>query len=336
MKVVVAPDKFAGTLGAAEAAAAIAAGWSDARPADELELVPLADGGEGTVAVVEAALPEARRHRIEVRDALGRPVEAAWLSLPDGRALLEAAEACGLSRLAPGERDPLAATSFGVGELLLAASAQGHGEIVVGLGGTATMDGGAGLAAAVAGRRLPTRVVAAADVTAPLLGPAGAVALYARQKGASEADLPALERRLEELADRLGGPWRDLPGAGAAGGLGFGLAACCGATIVPGAPLVGELVGLPAALEGAGLVLTGEGALDRQSGTGKVPAYAAEQARGLGLPVFALAGRIEDGAGAGFDAVAELGPEGLSRPAELLRAAAARLARMLAPDGSRF
>jgi glycerate kinase len=162
------------------------------------------------------------------------------------------------------------------------------------------------------------------------------VALYARQKGASEADLPALERRLEELADRLGGPWRDLPGAGAAGGLGFGLAACCGATIVPGAPLVGELVGLPAAFEGAALALTGEGALDRQSGTGKVPAYVAEQARTRGLPVFALAGRIEDGAGAGFDAVAELGPEGLSRPAELLRAAAAGLARMLAPDGSRF
>ena len=329
MKIVVAPDKFAGTLTAAEAAAAIAAGWAAERPADELLLVPMADGGEGTVAVVHAALTAAQLHHAEVEDALGRPVEAAWLALPDGRALVEAAQACGLSRLSPEELDPMRATSFGVGQLLLAADATGPTEIVVGLGGTATMDGGAGLVAALAGANLRAKVVAAADVTAPLLGPAGAVALYARQKGASEAELPLLERRLEELADRLAGRWQDLPGAGAAGGLGFGLAACCEAKVVPGAPLVGALVGLPEALGGAGLVCTGEGALDRQSGTGKVPAHVAELARASGIPVFALAGRIEDGAGASYDRVAELGPQGLSRPTELLTAAAARLARSL-------
>jgi glycerate 2-kinase len=329
VQVVIAPDKFAGTLTAAEAAAAIAAGWSAQRPEDELVLVPMADGGEGTIAVVAAALPLAQRRQAQVQDALGRPTDAGWLALPDGRALLEAAEACGLSRLRPEERDPVEATSFGVGQLLLAAVSAGHRDLVVGLGGTATMDGGAGLAEALAGAELPASVVAAADVSAPLLGPHGAVALFAEQKGAREADLPFLERRLEGLAARLGGSWHELPGAGAAGGLGFGLAAFCGATIEPGAPLVGALVGLPGTLGDAGLVLTGEGALDSQTGTGKVPAYVAGLARDRGLPVYALAGRIEAGAETAYDRVAELGPEGLVRPAELLTARAAELATAL-------
>jgi glycerate kinase len=329
---VIAPDKFAGTLSAAAAAHAIAAGWAAARPGDELVLVPMADGGEGTIDVVAATVTGSRRHRAEVTDALGRPVAASWLSLPDGRALVEAAQACGLARLAAAERDPLRATTLGVGQLLLAASEAGHRRIVVGLGGSATVDGGAGLADALAGGRLTAEVVAAADVSAPLLGPEGAVALFARQKGAAEADLPLLERRLELLADRAerdGGSWRDLPGAGAAGGLGFGLAAFCGASIEPGAPLVGELVGLPGALAEAGLALTGEGALDRQTGTGKVPVHVAGLARAEGLPVYALAGRIEDGAGAAFDRALELGPEGLVRPAELLWARARELAASL-------
>lgn len=332
MRVAIAPDKFAGTLSAAAAARAIAAGWAAVRPGDELVLVPTADGGEGTIDVVAAAVAGSRHHVAEVADALGRPVTAGWLSLPDGRALVEAAQACGLARLALAERNPLRATTLGVGQLVLAASAAGHRRVVVGLGGTATVDGGAGLADALAGRRLAAEVVAAADVSAPLLGPGGAVALFARQKGASEADLPLLERRLELLADRAereGGSWRDLPGAGAAGGLGFGLAAFCGATIEPGAPLVGALVGLPGALAEADLVLTGEGALDRQTETGKVPAYVAGLARDRGLPVYALAGRIEAGAEAAYDRVAELGPEGLVRPAELLAARAAELAAAL-------
>ena len=330
MKVVITPDKFAGTLTAAEAATAIASGWRSARSEDELVLVPLADGGEGTVEVVRAALPGAQAHASEVRDARGRPVTATWLGLPDGRALVEAAQACGLSALAAGERDPLTATSFGVGELILAATRAGHEEIVVGLGGTATVDGGAGLVEALRGETLRALITVAVDVNAQLLGPTGAVAGFARQKGAAEADLPLLERRLEQLADRAerdGGRWRDLPGAGAAGGLGFGLAAFCGGRIEPGSPLIGGLVGLEDALADAGLVITGEGALDRQTQTGKVPAYVAGLARSRGIPVLALAGRIEDGAEASFDDVAELGPEGLEHAAELLASRAADLAR---------
>ena len=220
---------------------------------------------------------------------------------------------------------------------------------MLGLGGSATVDGGAG-AVVTLGHRLATRegeaehaergtplgaaIVLATDVTAPLLGPEGAVARFAPQKGATESQLPALERSLERLADVVerdldGGPWRDLPGAGAAGGLGFGLAAFCGARIAPGAPLVAELVGLDARLAGAAIVITGEGRLDRQTATGKVPAYVLSLARARGLKVLALAGRIEDGAGDRFDAAAELGAEGLRRPAELLRARAAELAHSL-------
>lgn len=332
MKVVIAPDKFAGTLTAAEAARAIAAGWHAVRPEDELVVCPLADGGEGTVDVVEAAVAGALRHELEVEDARGRLVLAAWLSLPDGRALVEAAQACGLSQLGSEERDPLTATSYGVGELLRAAVSAGHRELVVGLGGSATVDGGAGLMGALAGRPLDANVVVAADVDSPLLGPRGAVASFARQKGATPADLPVLERRLEELADeaeQAGGRWRDLPGAGAAGGLGFALAAFCGARIEPGAQLVAALVGLESMLDGAQIVITGEGALDAQTAAGKVPAHVALLARERGLRVLVIAGRIENGADAGYDLAAALGPEGLTHAAELVEARAAELARSL-------
>ena len=344
-----APDTFAGTLSAAEAAEAIAAGWRATRPQDELVLAPMSDGGDGLVEVVAAAVPDARRHEADVLDARGRPTSAAWLALPDGRALVESAQACGLAQLPAAERDPTTATSAGVGLLLLAARAAGHREIVLGLGGSATVDGGAGAVVAL-GHRLATRegeaehaergsplgaaIVLATDVTAPLLGPEGAVARFAPQKGATQTQLPALERSLERLAEVVerdldGGPWRDLPGAGAAGGLGFGLAAFCSARIAPGAPLVAELVGLDAKLADAAIVVTGEGRLDRQTATGKVPAYVLSLARARGLKSLALAGGIEDGAGDRFDAAAELGAEGLRRPAELLRARAAELAHSL-------
>ena len=348
MKVVVAPDSFAGTLSAVGAAEAIAAGWRSVRPGDELVLVPMSDGGDGLVDVVGAAVAQATRHEVEVLDARGRAVTAAWLVLPDGRALIESAQACGLARLAASERDPATATSSGVGQLLLAARAAGHDELVVGLGGSATMDGGAGAVAAL-GHRLeggavePARVargaplgasvVLAADVDSPLLGPDGA-ARFARQKGATDEQLPELERILERFADVVerdldGGPWRDLPGAGAAGGLGFGLAAFCGARLVPGAPLVAELVELERKLDGASIVVTGEGTLDSQTSAGKVPAFVLGLARRRGLKVYAIAGRVEDGAGDPFDVVAALGPEGLRRPAERLAACAAELARSL-------
>ena len=361
MRVVVAPDKFAGTLTAAEAGEAMGAGWSRARPGDDVVVVPMADGGEGTADVVAAAVPGAQRMSAEVADARGSAVEAAWVLLSDGRALVEVAQACGLSRLSPDRRNPRWTTSYGVGQLLLAAVTAGCRAIVVGLGGSATVDGGAGLATALGYRLLrgdgngvkiggeylrslhhieptappPVPVVAAVDVTNALLGPDGAAAVFAPQKGATPDDVPVLEQALTRLADIVerdldGGPWRDLPGAGAAGGLGFGLAAFCGARLVSGSAAIADLVGLEAALDGANVVLTGEGSLDAQTTRGKVPAYVAERARHHGARVMAVAGRVTDGAGAGFDRVAELGPEGLQRATELVAERAGELAATLA------
>lgn len=354
---VVAPDKFAGTLSAAQAAAALARGWRRVRPGDELIAVPMADGGEGTLAVVEAAVAGARRVAVEVADAWGRPVDAAWLRLPDGRALVEAAQACGLSRLLPTERDPLRTTTYGVGQLLRAA-AESATAIVVGLGGSATVDGGGGMATALGARLLRADgngvkvggrwigdtvqvrpapplgvpVTLAADVANPLLGPDGAAAVFGPQKGAGPEAVALLERGLTAYADAVerdlpGGPWRDQPGAGAAGGLGFGLLAFTGARSVAGAEAIAELVGLDRALEGADLVLTGEGALDAQSAAGKAPVHVLRRGRAAGARVLAVAGRVADGAGAAFDAVAELGPDGLLHPAELVEERAAELAK---------
>lgn len=357
MKVVIAPDKFAGTLTAEQAARAIRAGWSRIRPQDEVVLVPMADGGEGTLAVIKAAVPGARRVTVEVADARGRASTAAWLRLPDGRALVEAAEACGLSRLQPEDRDPLLTTSYGVGQLLRAAADGGATAIVIGLGGSATVDGGGGMVTAlghrllredgngvkvggrwlgatwrvVRGPDLGVEVTVASDVTNPLLGPEGAAAVFGPQKGADEVAVALLEANLATFADVVerdleGGPWRDLPGAGAAGGMGFALMAFCDATLVPGAQAVADLAGLDRALDGAGVAITGEGSLDAQSAAGKAPSHVLARARDCGARAFALAGRIRDGAGKEFDAVRDLGPEGPQRAAELVEERAAELA----------
>lgn len=364
MKVVLAPDKFAGTLSAAEAAAAMAEGWRRARPGDEVVAVPMADGGEGTLDVVAAAVPEAERVTVEVADARGRAVAAEWLRLPDGRALVEAAQACGLSRLDPTDRDPLRTTSYGVGQLLRAAVDGGARAIVVGLGGSATIDGGAGMAIALGHRLLRAdgngvkvggrwagethRVVpalplgvgvtVASDVDNPLLGPRGAAAVFGPQKGADEEAVILLEEGLARYADvverDLGAPdprWRDRPAAGAAGGLGFALVAFCGARVEPGARAVADLTGLDAALEGAAVVVTGEGSLDAQSAAGKAPEHVRARGRAVGARVLVVAGRVRDGAGAVYDAVAELGPDGLARAAELVAARTQALAADLAP-----
>lgn len=349
MKIVIAPDKFAGTLTAAEAADAMAAGWRAARPDDELVTVPMADGGEGTLDVVEAAVRRAERLSIDVADATGAATKADWLVLPDGRALVEAAQACGLARIPAERRRPRQATSYGVGQLLAAAVAAGAREVIVGLGGSATVDGGFGMAMAL-GHRFrrgdgngvkvgaqylralhhiepvdppAVPVVAAVDVANPLLGPDGAALVFGPQKGAEPEDIPVLEQALGRLAhvverDLDGGPWRDLPGAGAAGGLGFALAAFCRARLTGGAEAVAALTGLGAALDGADVVLTGEGSLDAQTSRGKVPAYVAERARARGARVMAVAGRLAEGADAGFDRAVDLGAEGMDRAAALV------------------
>jgi glycerate kinase len=360
LKVVVAPDKFAGTMSAAQAAAAIADGWRSRRPDDELVQVPMADGGAGTLDVVAGVVRGAERVGVEVADARGRARRASWLRLPDGRALVEAAESCGLAWLADDERDPRRTTTYGVGQLLLAAQRARPTEIVIGLGGSATSDGGAGMALALGNRLLRADgnglkvggehlvhlasveyvdphlapVVIARDVSNPLLGPHGAVAVFAPQKGASESDLPVLAAALEHFADIVerdvaGGPWRDVEGAGAAGGLGFGLLAFCGARMSSGAEAVASLVGLDDHLRGADVVIAGEGKLDDQTAAGKTPAFVAESGRRAGARVLAVAGQIEGAGAALFDAVGALGPEGLRRPVELTAQRAADLASTL-------
>jgi glycerate 2-kinase len=360
VKVVLAPDKFAGTLSGAEAAAAMAAGWSRARPGDEIVCLPMADGGEGTLEVVERAVHGCERVSVEVADARGIATQATWLLLPDGRGLVEAAEACGLSRLEVDQRNPRLATTYGVGQLVRSAADRGVPEIIVGLGGSATVDGGGGLATALGHRLLRADgnrvkvggeylrqivrieaapplgipVVIAADVTNPLLGAHGAAAVYGPQKGAAAEDVPLLEECLRTLADVAerdlpGGPWRERPGAGAAGGLGFGLMAFCGARTVAGAALIGALIGLPAALEGADAVVAGEGSMDAQTASGKVAAHLAEAAEASQAAIYAIAGRFADGAQERFDAVAELGPQGLQRAAELVEQRAYELAERI-------
>ena len=356
MRVLVAPDSFSGTLSAIAAAEAIADGWRRQRPADDIICAPMSDGGEGLLAVVEAATPTAKRHTTEVANARGYAIDAAWLELPDGTAVIESAEACGLSALPPTQRNPRLATTYGVGQLVAAAVSAGATKVIVGLGGSATVDGGAGMATALGHRLLredgngvkvggeylallerivPTQppngeIIAAADVTAALLGDNGAVAGFARQKGATDEDLPLLEQALTQFADVAervldSGPWRDLAGTGAAGGLGFGLAAFAGAQLQPGAALVAELVNLAAAIAEADLVITGEGRLDLWSAAGKVPGHVAETARKHGKPVLAVVGSVADDRGL-FDAIAEAVAAEGETPAERVAKAAATLA----------
>ncbi len=341
MRVVVAPDSFAGSLSAAAAAEAIASGWRAARPGDHLTVVPVADGGEGTVAAVAAATATTPRVAT-VSDALGRPVEAEWLLLGDGTAVVELSAASGLWRLSPDERDPRRTTTFGTGELIRAALDAGAKKVVVGLGGSATNDGGAGVAAALGARLLDAAgaeierggaalagldridaggldprladvdVIAATDVDSPLVGPAGASVVFGPQKGADDAAVAELDNALTRWAEVLRRDLRGcpdllaLPGMGAAGGTAAGLVACCGARVESGAAIVLGLVRLARAIAKADLVVTGEGSLDWQSARGKAPWGVAAMARDAGLPCVALAGQVSLGrrelASAGVDA----------------------------------
>ncbi len=320
--VVIASDKFKGTLTAAQVAAHVAAGLGRVCPGLTTVQVPVADGGDGTVDAAEAA--GFRRLEIGVRGPTGRPVTASF-ALLDGTAVIESAQACGLTRLPGGVAAPLTATSRGVGELILAAVRMRAKRIVLGLGGVACTDGGAGLFTALGGRLLDssgaelppggaaltrldrvdvsrlrdlsgTEVIAATDVDNPLLGPHGAAAVYAPQKGASAEDVTLLENGLARWADvaeqSLGFGQRDEPGAGAAGGLGFAVLAFLGATMRPGIELMLDLLSFESHLSGAQLVITGEGALDTQTLHGKAPAGVARAATAAApdLPVVAVAG----------------------------------------------
>lgn len=367
MRVLIAPDGFGGTLTPAQAAAAIAAGWAAAAPGDELDLAPLSDGGPGLLEVLAAALPAAVLHPVGVEDPLARPTPAAVL-LDGSTAYVEAAAACGLHLLEPAERDPKVTTTYGVGQLVRAALDLGAGRVVVGLGGSATNDGGAGLLAALgvqrldaAGQRLAAGgaalrdldrlvgepdprlagvdLVAATDVDSPLLGIYGASVTFGAQKGASREDVALLDGALARWADvleaHLGMAVRDLPGAGAAGGLGAALLAV-GARRERGIALVQRLVGLDERVARADLVVTGEGTLDPTSLTGKVVSGVAAAAAAQAVPCVVLAGSVRIGrreaAAAGIEVSYALddlvGMDlALAQPASSLAQLAGRVAR---------
>jgi len=318
VRIVVAPDSFKGSIGAAAAAAALAAGWRAARPGDEVSCLPLADGGEGTLDVLAAAVPAARWHQATVGGPGRDPVAACWLELPGGTAVIELARASGLPLLA--SPDPLGAHTTGTGELIGLALDSGALRIVIALGGSASTDGGTGALTALGARfadaagtglppgggalgglasadlsglRRPPRggVTCLTDVTAPLLGPLGAAAVFGPQKGAAPAQVAALDAGLTALARLLGGD-PAAPGAGAAGGTGYGFAAAWGAVIVPGAAELCRIAGLGAALDGAGLVITGEGRYDGTSTDGKVTGTVLAAAAAAGVPAALVAGSI--------------------------------------------
>jgi glycerate 2-kinase len=347
-RVVIAPDKFKGSLSAPEVAMHVARGLAAAVPGVRTDQVPVADGGDGTVDAAVAA--GYRRAERQVSGPTGEPVTAAF-AISGDVAVVEAAQACGLSRLPGGRLQPLTATSYGVGQLIAAAAGAGARHIVLGLGGSATTDGGAGLIAALGGRLVGADgslvgpggdalaglreldltglrdlsgvdVLLATDVDNPLLGTDGAAAIYGPQKGASPADIAVLEDGLARWADlaeaALGDGFRDLPGAGAAGGLGFAAMAFLGARMRPGIEVVLELVSFAERVAEADLVITGEGSLDAQTLRGKAPVGVARATRAVSAqtPVVAVAGACALGpatlaeAGiAGAYALADLEPD---------------------------
>ena len=347
MRVVVAPDKFEGSLTAEQAARAIEAGLLRARPDARVRRLPLGDGGAGTLDALVATGFE--RVPVDATGPTGQPLRAA-IGVRERTAFVEMAEASGLKVLPGGRRAPLQATTWGTGELVAAALDRGVEELVLGIGGSATTDGGAGMAAALGARLLDqagepvppggagllrlarvevagldprlrrVRVTVASDVDNPLVGPEGAAAVYGPQKGAQPEDVllldSALRRYARVLADDLGVDLAGTPGAGAAGGLGAGAIAFLGASLRSGIELVLDLVGFQEAVAGADLVVTGEGKLDAQSLRGKAPFGVARAATAHGVPVVALGGVVEVAArelrAAGFEeahALAELEPD---------------------------
>jgi glycerate 2-kinase len=345
--ILVAPDKFKGSLTASEAAEAIRAGLRQARPGIEVVLAPIADGGDGTVDAAVAAGYE--RVEVTVTGPTGEPVTASFAMSGD-TAVVEMAEASGLRRLPGGRPAPLMATTFGTGELIRAALDRGARRVVLGVGGSATTDGGTGMAAALgarfldsAERDLPSggaalrdldtisleqldprlrdvEIVVASDVDNPLTGERGAAAVYGPQKGATPADIAQLDASLARLAEvaaqQLRTDLANAPGAGAAGGTGFGAMAFLGARLVSGIDLLLDLVRFPDVVVRADLVITGEGSLDQQSLAGKAPWGVAQAAARAGVPVVALCGRraisADEARSAGFaevHALADIEPD---------------------------
>lgn len=328
MRVVIAPDSFKESLSAWGVAQAIASGVRDVMPDADIACVPMADGGEGSLDAVLAATSGERR-RAQVKNANDQPCEASWAWLGDGRAFIEMAAAAGLEQIPPAQRKPLQATSYGVGQLIMQALDAGARHIVLGLGGSASNDAGAGLLQALGvsllddkGRELPLGGAAlqrlaqislegldarlndvnfeiAVDVDNPLCGPRGASAIFGPQKGATDHDVAVLDAALAHFAqvcsDQFHKDDQNIPGMGAAGGLGFAVKTCFNASFRPGVELIADLSGLDAAMEGADLVFTGEGRMDAQTLLGKTPAGVARYAVHRGISVIAIVGSLGDG-----------------------------------------
>ena len=310
----IAPDSFKGSLTSVEVASALRDGWLRARPDDHVLLAPLADGGEGTLVAIAAA-GGWEWQEVDAHDPIGRPTTARWLRSTDGqKAVVELAEASGLSRLTTAERDPMGASTFGTGEVLKAVVASGVRQVTLGIGGSATNDGGSGILRALGGAvtedtvsldgldpRLATvELRIACDVTNPLLGERGAAATYGPQKGANPEQVQELDRRLARYADALeaatGRRERETPGAGAAGGTGFGLLSLKDRfhtlELVPGIDLVMDDVDLEGKLRDAALVVTGEGRIDEQTAYGKTALGVAKRAQAGGVPCIAVGGGV--------------------------------------------
>jgi glycerate kinase len=367
MRILIAPDKFKGSISAAAAAQAIADGLREGGFNAESILAPIADGGEGFAEAMGVALG-AKWIELMAQDPIGRDVlcRYAWVE-SQKLAIIEMAEASGLWRLKPEERDPLRANTYGTGQLMRDAIERGAKKILVGLGGSATTDGGVGMAAALGYDILtsdnddldPTpgnlialvrienanviempEIIAACDVQNPLLGERGTARVFAPQKGADAKAITHLEASLAQLAEvvteSLGCDHKDAPGAGAAGGIGYGLMSFCGAKVQSGFDLLAETIGLEAKIKGADLVITGEGRLDAQTLEGKGPAGVAQLARKHGKPVLAFGGGIDADAENLFDATVPIIDqplpldEAMRRGAELLQRAARRAGRVLA------
>ena len=331
MKLVIAIDSFKGSLDTLQAGEAVARGVLRCDPAANVTVLPLADGGEGTVNALTSA-NGARRCEAVVSDPLGRPVTAVYGVTENGAAVMEMAAASGLTLLTAEERDPLLTTTYGVGEMIRHAIVAGCRDFLIGIGGSATNDGGVGMLQALgfsfrndAGQEIPRgacglaelrsidaagalpslrdcRFRIACDVTNPLCGPNGCSAVYGPQKGASPTDVAQMDDWLSRYAamtaDLLGTDHSATPGAGAAGGLGFAFLAYLNGELRSGISLVMEQIGLDSALVGADLVITGEGRLDEQSAMGKAPAGVAALAKQHGIPVLALCGCVGNGASA--------------------------------------
>ena len=349
-RILIAPDKFKGSLSATAVSATIARAFFEVFPEAEIMQAPIADGGEGTAEIIAKTMG-LEWHQIQVRGPLGDPVIAGYAWSPE-LSVIDMSAASGISLVAAERRDPLRSNTYGTGELIQDACRRGTRKIIVGLGGSATNDGGAGLAVALGAKlldangdvlepiplnflqcakivtpeKLGVEITIASDVRNPLLGLNGASRIYGPQKGATPTVVEQLETALEHLANRvtgdLGIDCRNFPGAGAAGGTGFGLLSFCGASMQSGFDLIAEVLGLDAMIAQSDLVITGEGSLDLQSLEGKGPGAVALKAQEQNKPVFAFAGRCPDAEKLGelFDGIHTLSGGGISE-AESIRQA---------------